>query len=104
MWTPDLFFFNGKSERRHDVLRDNTLLDISEDGEIVLAEKLSLKLGCDMDLSMFPFDQQVCPIRIETAGHRFYFCFIRINSKNTKENIKWSSIGVMKHLFKRTNS
>ena len=71
LWRPDLLFVNGKSERRHSVIRNNAFLDVDPSGEIMVSERLTLKLGCFMNLGMFPFDRQVCPVSIESMAHRY---------------------------------
>ena len=48
----------------------NVFLEIHEDGHILLSERLSLKLKCPMHLRYYPFDLQICPIRIESYAFR----------------------------------
>jgi len=66
----------------------NMLLEIHPEGDIMLSgksydsqvmshtgnrnylERLSLKIGCHMDLKFYPFDLQVCPIHIESYSYR----------------------------------
>ena len=48
------------------------LVLLSPDGEIMLSERLTLKVSCFMDYRMFPFDKQICPIVIESYAYRDY--------------------------------
>ena len=56
--------------RRHTIMTKNVFLEIHEDGHILLSERLSLKLKCPMHLRYYPFDLQICPIRIESYAFR----------------------------------
>ena len=79
--------------KRHVIMTRNMLLEIHPDGEIMLSgmgfnskciytttsgrvywislkERLSLKIGCHMDLKFYPFDLQVCPIHVESYAYR----------------------------------
>ena len=56
--------------RRHTIMSKNVFLEIHEDGHILLSERLSLKLKCPMHLRYYPFDLQICPIRIESYAFR----------------------------------
>ena len=66
IWLPDLFFANEKRSRKHRLLRENIFLEIGPDGEVMVSQKLTLRSHCFMELSMFPFDSQLCQISIES--------------------------------------
>jgi len=70
IWMPDIFFVDEKDSKRHVIMTRNMLLEIHPDGEIMLSERLSLKIGCHMDLKFYPFDLQVCPIHVESYAYR----------------------------------
>ena len=72
LWRPDVFFVDSKQQRRHTIIRDNLFLDVSPTGEVMISERLSVKLSCFMNYQMFPFDAQVCPILIEPYAYRDY--------------------------------
>ena len=38
----------------------------------ILSKRFTLKIGCFMDLTSFPFDSQLCPILIESYAYRNY--------------------------------
>jgi len=70
IWEPDIFFVDEKDSKRHHIMTRNMLLEIHPEGDIMLSERLSLKIGCHMDLKFYPFDLQVCPIHIESYSYR----------------------------------
>jgi len=70
LWVPDSFFIDEIDSRRHTIMSKNVFLEIHEDGHILLSERLSLKLKCPMHLRYYPFDLQICPIRIESYAFR----------------------------------
>ena len=51
-------------------MKRNVFLEIHGNGHILLSERLSLKLKCPMHLRYYPFDLQICPIRIESYAFR----------------------------------
>ena len=92
LWKPDTYFIDeiGKLQsncrvtrptlilqlifyldsRRHNIMTKNVFLEIHRNGYILLSERLSLKLKCPMLLKYYPFDLQICPIRIESYAFR----------------------------------
>ncbi|XP_063718738.1 glycine receptor subunit alpha-4-like [Symsagittifera roscoffensis] len=66
LWVPDLFVVNEKSANFHSVTKDNKLLRISPTGDVLLSQRLSLTLACNMKLHRFPMDQQICKIQLES--------------------------------------
>ena len=45
LWIPDVFFVDEKDAKRHNIMRQNILLDIDPNGDIIYSDRLSLKLG-----------------------------------------------------------
>ena len=94
LWVPDTFFIDeiGKvgcvlpmdqnqldqnllpnlflDSRRHTIMTKNVFLEIHSDGHIMFSERLTMKLKCPMNLRYYPFDLQICPIRIESYAFR----------------------------------
>uniref|UniRef100_A0A8C4QDQ2 Glycine receptor beta n=1 Tax=Eptatretus burgeri TaxID=7764 RepID=A0A8C4QDQ2_EPTBU len=69
MWRPDLFFANEKMANFHSVTKQNTLLFVSGNGDILMSMRLSLTLSCPMDLTLFPMDTQRCKMQLESFGY-----------------------------------
>merc|ERR1711937_791436 len=70
LWIPDVFFVDEKFAQRHTIMRKNVLLDIGPTGDITYSDRLSLKLGCDMQFELFPFDSQMCELKMEPYALR----------------------------------
>jgi len=70
IWQPDSYFIDEIDSRRHGIMTKNIFFEIHPNGYILLSERLSLKLKCQMSLKYFPFDLQICPIRIESYAFR----------------------------------
>ena len=68
IWTPDLVFTEEKKGMKHNIIKDNTLLVIEPTGDVMLSQRITLKLHCFMNFAMFPFDSQLCEITIESMG------------------------------------
>ncbi|CBY31364.1 unnamed protein product [Oikopleura dioica] len=69
IWIPDLFFSNEKSARIHSMITNNTLLRVSNHGDVYVSIRLSLVLSCHLLLHRFPLDVQCCKIRAESFGY-----------------------------------
>ncbi|XP_070533085.1 glycine receptor subunit alpha-3-like [Ptychodera flava] len=69
LWQPDLFLPNEKGGFLHDITTENRLLRMYPDGNVLLSSRYSLTLACIMDLERFPFDDQVCEMRMESYGY-----------------------------------
>jgi len=68
VWKPDLFFSNELEGHFHELLAPNSLVRVYPDGNILLSQRVSLKLSCPMNLRDFPFDSQTCSILIASYG------------------------------------
>uniref|UniRef100_A0A1Y1NHW9 Uncharacterized protein n=2 Tax=Photinus pyralis TaxID=7054 RepID=A0A1Y1NHW9_PHOPY len=68
IWVPDTFFPSEKKSRSFDSLRPNVLIKIFPDGSVTYSKKLSVTLNCPMDFDSYPFDRQVCNMRLESYG------------------------------------
>jgi len=68
IWKPDTFFRNEVSGRRHSVLGDNSYIRLFPDGHLLTSTRLTLDLICPMDMSLYPFDKQTCPLQLASYG------------------------------------
>lgn len=59
IWTPDSFFANSLGQETH-----NQLARIYPNGDVYLSERVSVTLSCPMNLVNYPFDKQICQIKI----------------------------------------
>ncbi|XP_033743547.1 glycine receptor subunit alpha-2-like [Pecten maximus] len=69
LWVPDLYFPNEKKAFFHNVFMPNKMLRIFGDGKVSYTARLSLTLSCPMDLHHYPFDEQQCPIIMESFSY-----------------------------------
>uniref|UniRef100_UPI00358EF523 glycine receptor subunit alpha-2-like isoform X1 n=2 Tax=Myxine glutinosa TaxID=7769 RepID=UPI00358EF523 len=68
-WRPSMFFSNEKAASFHHADFNNHMLRLFRNGDILYSTRLTLTLGCNMDLRYFPMDTQVCRIIIESYGY-----------------------------------
>merc|ERR1712212_805077 len=68
IWKPDTFFRNEVSGKRHSVLGDNSYIRLFPDGHVLTSVRLTLDLICPMDMRLYPFDKQNCPLQLASYG------------------------------------
>ncbi|XP_020912567.1 glycine receptor subunit alpha-2 [Exaiptasia diaphana] len=69
MWLPDTYFKNAKRSTFHDVTAKNLMLRIGNNGSVHYNTRVTLKILCIMDLRLYPFDVQHCPLHLESYGY-----------------------------------
>jgi len=69
IWKPDTYFENVKEAAFHHVTMPNTLLRIDRDGNVLYTIRVTLRMSCNMQLELFPFDAQICGVRISTYAN-----------------------------------
>ncbi|CAH1777908.1 unnamed protein product [Owenia fusiformis] len=82
IWLPDTFFPNEKYSHQHCDTVPNRALRIHRNGSVHLSLRLSLRLSCPMSLEKFPFDRQVCYMKMESYGYTSDQINIRWTPKN----------------------
>ncbi|VDM11235.1 unnamed protein product [Wuchereria bancrofti] len=71
LWHPDTFMPNAvasKNPQKHSISH-RSLLRLSEDGTVLYSRRISIVAECPMDLTLFPFDSQLCKLGIESYGY-----------------------------------
>ncbi|XP_069695404.1 pH-sensitive chloride channel 2-like [Periplaneta americana] len=67
IWTPHIYLVNDqKSAIMGSLNKKDILISIHPDGTVVFAQRLKTTLICWMKLHKFPFDEQRCPLLIES--------------------------------------
>ncbi|VDM99284.1 unnamed protein product [Thelazia callipaeda] len=69
LWHPDTFMPNAiasKNPQKHSISH-RSLLRLNEDGTILYSRRISILAECPMDLTLFPFDSQLCKLGIENG-------------------------------------
>ncbi|PIC43602.1 hypothetical protein B9Z55_004276 [Caenorhabditis nigoni] len=71
LWHPDTFVPNAISSKnpRRQSITHRSLLRLRNNGSILYSRRLSLILTCGMDLTLFPFDTQLCKMGFESYGY-----------------------------------
>jgi len=69
LWYPDLFVSNEKSGELHTITQPNRYIRINGEGEIMLSQRFTLRLGCPMEFKKYPFDIQRCGFKFESYGY-----------------------------------
>lgn len=68
VWMPDTFFRNEKHGQFHNIIQPNLYIRVFPNGDILYSIRVSLTLSCPMSLELFPFDTQVCYLRVVSYG------------------------------------
>ncbi|CAL8116345.1 unnamed protein product [Orchesella dallaii] len=68
IWQPDTFFSNEIEGKYHEMMMRNQYIRIHPDGEVLSSYRISLRLSCPMDYRKFPFDTQICSLRLASWG------------------------------------
>ncbi|ELU04391.1 hypothetical protein CAPTEDRAFT_114881 [Capitella teleta] len=69
LWDPDIFFPNEKTGTIHNVIAKNEVFKIYPNGTVWHSIRLTLNLGCAMQLEHFPLDHQTCAIKISSYSY-----------------------------------
>ncbi|KAL5012323.1 hypothetical protein ScPMuIL_010874 [Solemya velum] len=77
LWVPDIFFPNEKKASFHNVMMENRMLRLYQTGIVSYSTRLSLILSCPMNLRSYPFDKQVCSVKIESFGYTEHHLVLR---------------------------
>ncbi|XP_016328177.1 gamma-aminobutyric acid receptor subunit rho-1 [Sinocyclocheilus anshuiensis] len=69
IWVPDMFFVHSKRSFIHDTTTDNLMLRVYPDGNVLYSLRVTVTAMCNMDLSRFPLDTQMCSLEIESYAY-----------------------------------
>ncbi|KAA8588478.1 hypothetical protein FQN60_009823 [Etheostoma spectabile] len=73
LWIPDTFIPDSKRSFLHDVTVDNRLIRIFSDGTVLYALRITATIACNMDLTKYPMDRQVCTLQLESCDVESYY-------------------------------
>jgi glycine receptor alpha-3 len=68
VWVPDTFVVNEKSSFTHTLTNLNEFVRIGRHGDVLKSERVTITASCNMDLTFFPMDTQICSLEIESFG------------------------------------
>lgn len=66
LWTPDLFFDNEATAFVHKMMKPNTYKWVYPDGKVLWSTRLTVTFACPMYFHYFPFDRQMCNLKMES--------------------------------------
>ncbi|MFH4976331.1 hypothetical protein AB6A40_003040 [Gnathostoma spinigerum] len=71
LWHPDTFMPNAIASKnpQKESISHRSLLRLNESGYMLYSRRISIVAECPMDLTLFPFDSQVCKLGIESYGY-----------------------------------
>uniref|UniRef100_A0AC35TXZ4 Neur_chan_LBD domain-containing protein n=1 Tax=Rhabditophanes sp. KR3021 TaxID=114890 RepID=A0AC35TXZ4_9BILA len=71
IWHPDSFMPNAIASKnpQKQSISHRSLLRLSDNGQILYSRRISIVAECPMDLTLFPFDKQICKLGIESYGY-----------------------------------
>uniref|UniRef100_A0AAF5DMB1 Uncharacterized protein n=1 Tax=Strongyloides stercoralis TaxID=6248 RepID=A0AAF5DMB1_STRER len=71
LWHPDTFMPNAIASKnpQKQSISHRSLLRLNEKGEVLYSRRISIVAECPMDLTLFPFDSQICKLGIESYGY-----------------------------------
>ncbi|BES90788.1 ion channel [Nesidiocoris tenuis] len=69
LWTPHLYLVNEHESRIMGSGKEDVLVSVTPDGTVLYSSRLKVSLLCLMDLTKFPFDNQYCPLELESWSY-----------------------------------
>ncbi|KAI1898409.1 hypothetical protein AGOR_G00072040 [Albula goreensis] len=69
LWIPDTFIPDSKRSFLHDVTVENRLIRIFSNGTVLYALRITATIACNMDLTKYPMDRQLCTLQLESWGY-----------------------------------
>lgn len=110
VWVPDFFVVNSVNDMRMSGLKDGEYVNVNADGCMKWFPSSELMTSCFVDVSKFPFDVQVCSIRIESWYHdgrdftlKHGIPGIEISSIHFFENGEWEIQNLTSEEYKYVN-
>ena len=67
IWKPDTFISNSLLTESHTDLKQNILIRIYPNGDVLLSTRLTVTASCPMDLLHYPFDSQKCLLQFASC-------------------------------------
>ncbi|EMP24751.1 Gamma-aminobutyric acid receptor subunit pi, partial [Chelonia mydas] len=73
LWVPDTYIVESKRSFLHDVTVRNRLIRLFSNGTVLYALRITTTVACNMDLSKYPMDTQMCKLQLESLMWCFMF-------------------------------
>ncbi|XP_050432889.1 pH-sensitive chloride channel 2-like isoform X2 [Adelges cooleyi] len=69
VWTPHVYIVNEHDSNIMGSGRQDILVTVQPDGTVLYSARLKVSLLCMMNLQKFPFDEQTCPLILESWSY-----------------------------------
>ncbi|XP_050538955.1 pH-sensitive chloride channel 2-like isoform X2 [Daktulosphaira vitifoliae] len=69
VWTPHVYIVNEHDSNIMGSGRQDILVTVQPDGTVLYSTRLKVSLLCMMNLQKFPFDEQTCPLILESWSY-----------------------------------
>ena len=98
VWTPDLLPYNDVGVFDNTKYKLVIPLRVNPDGKVCWATPVTMETTCKMDVKKFPFDEQVCEIKLGSwqynADEIDIFCTdSELNTDNYVSHVQWQLKG-----------
>ncbi|KAK6187210.1 hypothetical protein SNE40_005287 [Patella caerulea] len=98
IWMPSVVVFNAFDNNRKIQKGDNVI--IAADGQVIWTTHNLFKTSCKIDITKFPFDQQICKTIISPAYQRYSPFIFKINEHNPvlefyQESNEWKILNIL---------
>ncbi|CEF60396.1 Gamma-aminobutyric acid A receptor/Glycine receptor alpha family and Neurotransmitter-gated ion-channel transmembrane domain and Neurotransmitter-gated ion-channel family and Neurotransmitter-gated ion-channel ligand-binding domain-containing protein [Strongyloides ratti] len=94
IWHADTFFPNSIQSKnpKERSISHRSLLRLRNDGFVLYSRRISVVAECLMDLTLFPFDSQLCKLDIESYGHTIDLLQYNWSRHNERKALKLGNI------------
>jgi glycine receptor len=69
LWVPHIFVSNSVNDMEA-MEAPLIMYEVNREKEVTVASRMSVKVACDFDLSLFPHDTQVCHVILESCEYQ----------------------------------
>ncbi|XP_043927696.1 gamma-aminobutyric acid receptor subunit rho-3 [Protopterus annectens] len=69
IWVPDIFFVYSKRSFIHDTTKENIMIRVYPDGNVLYSLRITVSAMCAMDFTRFPLDTQNCSLQLESYAY-----------------------------------
>ncbi|CAG0918154.1 unnamed protein product [Notodromas monacha] len=66
IWTPHIVFINEHDSSVFQFSKENVYVAVDADGNVFFNSRLRVEFYCELDLTLFPFDDQICRLKMES--------------------------------------
>ena len=92
VWTPDIYLYNTAENPLENLKYSN--IEVDNNGNIIWSRPGIIKATCAFDLTNFPYDRQLCQIKLGSWTYNGFQLIIQegsppIDTENYQQNEEW---------------